>query len=183
MEIFGIFSTNIFVIKCNLDLKELEKKCYDFKKKNESKQSSNAGGYQGLGFVHQELNDIIYASIPKNDRFKIKDFQVQKWININKPGDYIPIHRHDPFNGVIFSGVFYVKTPKNCGNLIFHDPRSIIKDALDQEYYNNGINTCFIEPEENKLVIFPSWIDHEAEKNESNEDRISIAFNLYFDFE
>ena len=183
MEIFGLFSTNIFIKKCNLDLKELEKECYDFSEKNESHQVSNFGGYQGHGFRHEKLINEIYTGFPKNENFKLENFTVYKWININKTGNYNVLHNHDPFSEVMLSGVFFVKTPENCGNIIFHDPRNILKYAKDQAYYNNKIYTCDLKPEENMLIIFPPWLDHEVEINKSEKDRISIGFNIFFNFE
>ena len=35
-----------------------------------------------------------------------------------------------------------------------------------------------IEPKENMLLYFPGWLEHEVEPNNSNEERISISFNL-----
>jgi hypothetical protein len=31
---------------------------------------------------------------------------------------------------------------------------------------------------ESTFYLFPSWIKHHVERNESNEERISIAFNF-----
>ena len=28
------------------------------------------------------------------------------------------------------------------------------------------------------LLLFPSWLEHEVEANQTNEDRISISFNI-----
>jgi len=36
----------------------------------------------------------------------------------------------------------------------------------------------YIQPVENLLLIFPSYLLHEVEMNNSNEKRISISFNL-----
>ena len=32
--------------------------------------------------------------------------------------------------------------------------------------------------EESKFFLFPSWIKHSVERNESDKERISIAFNF-----
>jgi hypothetical protein len=32
--------------------------------------------------------------------------------------------------------------------------------------------------EENIIILFPSWIQHYVDDNNSNEDRISISFNF-----
>ena len=36
----------------------------------------------------------------------------------------------------------------------------------------------FIKPEENRFVMFPSYVEHLVEENKSTEDRISLSFNL-----
>jgi len=63
--------------------------------------------------------------------------------------------------------VFYLKVPENSGNLIFR-----VKKNQKWLYLNE-------EPDEGKMVLFPSNLEHAAEVNSSNEVRISIAFNLY----
>ena len=35
-------------------------------------------------------------------------------------------------------------------------------------------------PDEGEILIFPSSLEHEVMKNESNEDRISYSFNMEF---
>ena len=33
-------------------------------------------------------------------------------------------------------------------------------------------------PTPNRLIIFPAWINHSVEENNSNLERISMAFNI-----
>jgi uncharacterized protein (TIGR02466 family) len=44
----------------------------------------------------------------------------------------------------------------------------------------NSVNSgyWYAEPKEGDLIMFPSWLRHYVEPSKSNEDRISIAFNL-----
>ena len=100
------------------------------------------------------------------------------WVNINKTGDYNEIHDHNPYDGTALSGVFYVKTPANCGRIRFYDPRPFITKAPDMQYYNDGNTYHYFDPEPNMLLIFPAWLKHMVEPNKSNEDRISISFNI-----
>ena len=41
-------------------------------------------------------------------------------------------------------------------------------------------NSYYRIPEEGVVLLFPSHLLHRVELNESNEDRISISFNLSF---
>ena len=35
-----------------------------------------------------------------------------------------------------------------------------------------------MNPKDNSLVLFPSWVPHEVEENKSDRQRINIAFNV-----
>ena len=79
----------------------------------------------------------------------------------------------------MLSGVLYVKTPKNCGKIKFYDPRPNIDTAPDMEYYEDMNNQYEITVNPNLLLLFPSWLQHDVGINESNEERISISFNIF----
>jgi len=106
------------------------------------------------------------------------------WINISNEGEEFMFHTHFP--GLI-SGVIYIKAPKNSGNIKFKNPiRESIHGAFP--FIPNSSkpieNTEIIYypyyevvPEDLTLVIFPSWIEHTVEENNTKEERISLAFN------
>ena len=102
------------------------------------------------------------------------------WININEFKDYNKSHTHPNAH---WSGVYYIKTPENCGNIIFESPAHDIMDHTyyatkfkDQNVYNSI--THWQEAKENILYIFPGWLKHRVEPNLSDENRISISFNI-----
>ena len=43
------------------------------------------------------------------------------WANINPPGGYNKPHLHPNSH---FSGVYYIKAPKNSGQIVFNEPRA-----------------------------------------------------------
>ena len=49
----------------------------------------------------------------------------------------------------------------------------------DYEYYHASQLYNFIEPQEDMILFFPSWLEHDVEVNQSNEERISIGFNIF----
>ena len=90
------------------------------------------------------------------------------WANINDKYNYNAHHTHEG----ILSGVFYLHVPENSGRLILVDPavrnhNSVIKNS------NYGI-----KPERLACIVFPSWLEHYVEPNQSDEYRISISFNI-----
>ena len=38
-----------------------------------------------------------------------------------------------------------------------------------------------LEPQENRAIMFPAWLWHTVEPNESNDIRISVSFNFIQD--
>ena len=101
------------------------------------------------------------------------------WININEYKDYNITHKHP---GALISGVYYVKTPKDCGNIIFEHPSESFQSEwrmTPSDYNNYNSGTWWLPSEENNLYLFPSWLKHRVEPNlNKNENRISISFNL-----
>ena len=43
---------------------------------------------------------------------------------------------------------------------------------------NNYFHTYYFLPTEGRMLLFPSHLQHEVFENKSNEDRISVSFNI-----
>ena len=86
------------------------------------------------------------------------------WYNINVPGSYNNAHHHNEENfESIMSGVYYISAPVDSGDLIFTE---------SNERY---------EPSSGSLIYFDPTTWHAVDVNLSDENRISMAFNLYND--
>ena len=179
METISLFPTELIVKKCDLDLKDLEKVCLEHFQKEKSEHRSNAGGYQGHNFNYQPLNDVL-TGVMKNLENPERPFTrmcIGSWVNINPKGSFNVLHDHSAPDGFL-SGVFYVRVPENSGNIYFRDPRTFVRCFPDQWYSSKGADETSIVPKENMLVVFPTWLSHRVGVNMSEEDRISISFNI-----
>ena len=92
------------------------------------------------------------------------------WINVMPPGSYQRIHSH--FNSNL-SGTFYLQAPEQSGDLYIPSP------------YINGIENIIttaseyiIPPKVREGWLHPSSLPHYVSRNESDEDRVSISYNL-----
>ena len=99
------------------------------------------------------------------------------WININGPNDYNLVHDHQ---NSILSGVYYVEVPEgDSGNLVIE--RDDTAEFFLGRYKGAGpfftLEHSFT-PEAGKLIMFPAWTKHRVERNNTNKERISIAFNF-----
>ena len=78
------------------------------------------------------------------------------------------------------SAAYYVKTPKNCGKFLVENPNNIKKHISPEIVNKNDHNMLLagIEINEGDLLIFPGYLPHKVAKNQSDEDRIVISFNV-----
>ena len=172
-----LFSSSLWKTKLDLDLDPIRKEVEEYASKYQSQKVSNIGGYQSSAFNYEPLTSAIKNNVPKSDK-EMGELYIYSWFNINGPKCYNTIHTHN--TGTVFlSGVYYVTVPKDpCGTIAFHDPRGkAVAAAPDMQYFEHKTILQII-PEENILYYFPSWLEHEVTCNLSNENRISISFNL-----
>ena len=177
------FPTLVWSCRCDFDNDALLKTCYDHKKNNSGYQFSNKGGYQGHNFYNEMFDRFVKDNIPKSKLHdgNFKHLEVFSWVNINGKGSWNSCHSHFlQSKPILFSGVYYVKVPKNSGEIGFHDPRSMMASRTLDEEYLNGVPAPvqFVMPNAGDCYYFPSWLEHEVRENESEEDRVSIAFNV-----
>lgn len=107
------------------------------------------------------------------------------WAIINPRYGFNRNHTHP---NVLWSGVYYVQAPANCGRIFFTDPRVqasvlIPRYVPDEPRKPEFWSEVYYEPIEGRLLLFPSWLVHEVEPNMSEADgaagdRIAISFNL-----
>jgi uncharacterized protein (TIGR02466 family) len=127
----------------------------------------------------KEVRDYLYNILGCS---KELDFRmVSSWVSKTRPGTNLGMHSHANSQ---FSGSLYLKVPKDSGRIIFHRRRHF--DNVCSETLNIPMEfpTPFmaggwpIDVAENELVIFPSNLEHSVEINNSDEDRISVPFNV-----
>ena len=91
-------------------------------------------------------------------------------------------HRAHSHPNNFLSGVYYVRTHPGTDTLNFHDPRSqagVIRPPV-VELTAENTDQVVVRVKNGSLVIFPSYLQHSVDANMSEEERISISFNLMF---
>ncbi len=165
---------------------ELINYAYDLKDQDPNgNKISNVGGWQSKGFNIR--NDDVLHNFLKKSIVKIPninngvEINIYAWININQTTNYNVKHNH-PWCDL--SGVLWIKTPDNCGKLNFESPYSFTGNkeicAYTNEYKNDTKSylTYYFEPYEGGMLLFPSHLTHWVDSNKSEEDRISVSFNI-----
>ena len=187
-----VFSTPIwgFLVKdyakLNINMLEYIKELQ--KSDPEGINKSNVFGWHSKSFgMNNKTVSYFFESIKPNinntlidmgwDDLNNKINITSAWSIINKKNASNERHIHS--NSYI-SAVYYVSAPKNCGDILFHDPREakIIRKPNTIKANQLNAEVVNITPQSGLLVLFPSYLYHSVAKNNSDEERIIISFNI-----
>mgnify|MGYP006216310181 CR=1 FL=1 len=98
----------------------------------------------------------------------------------NNKGDYNVSHVHP---NSFLSGVFYLNTYEDAGDLVFHHHAKNIdyhKQPIDAFKENVNYNSDYwrVTPEDGDLIVFPSFLNHSVEENKNDYPRMVLSFNI-----
>ena len=193
-KIYNLFPDTIFRYKLE-NYEKINKELLDYildlqKKDSIGNNRSNRGGWHSPNF------DLVNAGPPINFINNFKDFLKQiitnemgweyvpnkqrivaMWAIINKKDSYNVKHNHQ---NCYLSASYYVKKPKNSGDISFFDPKEMKTYRFPEIKKNTdySVEKITIKSEEGDLLIFPSYLYHDVEKNLTNEERIVVSFNI-----
>ena len=181
-----LFAVPVLSVKLNLDTEAMMNYCDELHKKGGNRVVSNQGGFQSLMDMSiksvQPLIEKIeyYATELAKNLINNNDQKIESmWLNVNGHKHFNLSHIH---SGSDLSGIYYLKTPKDCGQLMFQHPASDLLTYYTQHQKRSSLNTWnsenwYFEPVKDWLYIFPSWLKHAVLMNNSRSDRVSVAFN------
>jgi uncharacterized protein (TIGR02466 family) len=71
------------------------------------------------------------------------------------------------------------KAPE-CGSIFFRDPRvaSRMFTSPNTQQTDFTAEEVRMRPEGGRMYIFPGWLEHGVEPNQSTQDLVSISFNV-----
>lgn len=161
---------------------------------DEGASKSNRGGWHSSGnlFDHEAdcistLRDAAETAVldatrkltSKVDPASLR-LKLFAWMNSNPPGGYNAPHTHP---GAHWSGVYYVSQPDvesgTSGMIEFLDPRTDLPHWRLLKAPAFSMKKKF-RPAVGEMVLFPSYLVHWVYPNETDEERVSIAFNATF---
>ena len=166
---------------------ELIAHIYETRDNSDGVLKSNNGGWQSnvMQLPEKFANYIFGNASEVLDLFLASEYTCQignLWYNINGPGASNDRHTHP---GCDLAGIFFVKVPEgDCGELEIENPNHFAQyhmlSSLDEKLKKDlrASHSMWLPPEEGATVIFPSNILHRVMTNNTDEDRISIAWNM-----
>ena len=165
---------------------------YKYKDNNQDiARISNRGGWQSARkdvFVDEGFKEFENIIIPiigelvNEYKLTTQADVVQMWININGKNGHNVSHRHP---GADLSGVIWIKQTEEQGRFIFDNMDIGYRDAgliytMNRDYLieKKMLSEWFPVYKNGTIMIFPALFSHRVEINETEEDRISISFNI-----
>ena len=165
----------------------LEKHIVEWSNQDKGVRKTNMNGWHSQTDMNhkKEYEPLIQElftmqnEIIQEEHLDIKPRLGNMWANINPPGGYNNGHLHP---NSLFSGAYYVKAQANSGRLQMMDPRPGVQQnmparkpgKIPRELWRE----TYFEPVPGRLIMFPAWIWHKVEPNQSNDIRISVSFNF-----
>ena len=161
-----------------------------YEEDNKGVDRSNRGGWHSKTFEMNDKDSIQFKFALELQKYILKTFQNlgwktenqnirirEMWAIINKKEDFNVVHTHP---NSCLSAAYYVKAPTNCGRFQIEN-LNIAKRHSSPLLANPNelnINVAGIEVTEGDLLIFPGYLPHKVARNEADEDRIVISFNV-----
>ena len=184
-----LFPTPVYIadIKHSTLNQELERDIVAWSKQDKGIVRTNVQGWHSTTNMHErpefkKLVNMLYAcqkTIYEQEYYESEPVLGNMWANINPPGGSNRAHQHP---NSLWSGVYWIKTPKNCGQLKIDDPRSVAcmtrPRQKDTKKPDRLWRETHYEPVAGRCIMFPSWLMHCVDPNESNDIRISVSFNF-----
>jgi len=96
------------------------------------------------------------------------------WMTLNKKDSYAVIHSHGRSD---ISGVYYFKTNGEDGDIFFESPNKVIHTSYVFSHFGRSWSH---KPQVGKIILFPGWLEHGVATNHTDNDRVSISFNIDF---
>ena len=172
----------------DIDNKPIVEYCYKVKNEKPGINISNRGGWHSGELItpipsslEQLFNEltVFVNDVPRRYMGTSNLILGNWWININGKYDYNEQHDHQ--NSVL-SGTYYVQVPeKNMGNLLLHrgdNAEFFLTSKVEREQTMANAMTVPCITKESMFYLFPSWVKHSVERNNTDSERISIAFNF-----
>lgn len=188
------FPTIIYAKDLQLDNEALAQHIIKWSKSDNSLVKTNVNGWHSPTDMNtkSEYNSLINELFKMQQEIYNEEFLEGEpqlgnmWANINYSGGYNKPHVHP---NCLFSGVYYVKTQPNCGNLVVNDPRPGVQLRMPKTKIPIDSSKMFdmpkelwrearLQPVQGRLIMFPAWLWHCVEENKTNDIRISVSFNF-----
>jgi len=181
------FPTSVFGKDIKLNNDKLAQDIVNWSNQNQGLQKTNYKGWHSTTDMaskpeYQNLVNelmIMCKDIFKEEWLDREPILGNMWANINPKDGMNQPHIHP---NSLFSGVYYVKSNSQAGRLKIYDPRPgaqiVMPARLEGQPPKHLWRDVNLDPIPGRIIMFPAWLWHSVEPNQSNDLRISVSFNF-----
>ena len=145
---------------------------------NENPFNSNflieSGCHHSIKFINKTVDKFITSLYGEYDKDIFKWVIAESWMTKTIKGRCAREHSHGSYD---ISGVYYLDTNGNDGNLIFTNTNhNLESNMLLHKLITNG--DVAIPLKNGTIFLWPGQLRHKTLINETDHERISISFNI-----
>ena len=181
------FPTSVYGKDIQLDNNKLAQDIINWSNQDPGVKKTNYKGWHSQTDMHTKpeykpLVDelfIFMIDIFKEEWLDREPILGNMWANINPKDGMNQPHIHP---NSLFSGVYYVKSNPQAGRLKIYDPRAGVQIVMPVRKKGQPPKHLWrdanLDPFPGRIIMFPAWLWHAVEPNQSNDIRISVSFNF-----
>ena len=131
--------------------------------------------YDEVRRLSSEANNVYLERDPvfKMLLEKCTNRDINCWTNVNEVGSNNVLHTH---TDDVWAGIYYIQS-EGTGDLVFHNPANTLQQC---NMFSPFTRKTIIQPKDGMLILWPGWVPHEVKDNESNKQRINLAWGINF---
>jgi len=178
-----LFPTTVYCFDNVLEYEYIDSMKKDILKRNDKETGQDPKS----GLLHKEPKYKALAEKVKEAGKYVLDDLLYKYDDYEITGMWSTVlkqhamHRPHTHSNNFYSGVFYVQSDKDAqANIQFYDPRpqaDVLTPSVKKTTKDNS-HVWFWPSTQNRMLLFPAWLQHYVTPNPSVNPRISIAFNI-----
>ena len=167
-----IFSTPVYIDEIkNFNLSENFLNKFKERQQDIKKQKQIKPLIKHIKNLSNKIFNDSYLIECKNYKIDV----VSMWINKHKSNQNHPPHMH---RASLLSGIYFPCKNNNYPDLNFLRPYAVPFLPITKKLNNINSNTCNLPYVKNRIYMFPSYIYHFVNVNNSLNTRITIAFDV-----
>ena len=145
---------------------------------NENPFNSNflieSGCHHSIKFINKTVDKFVTSLYGEYDKDIFKWEILESWMTKTIKGRCAREHSHGSYD---ISGVYYLDTNGNDGNLIFTNTNhNLESNMLLHKLIRNG--DVAMPLKNGEIFLWPGQLRHKSLINETDHERISISFNI-----